>query len=144
MKKANGFTLLELIIVMFLMTLMLSLAAVFFAGSLPSSRFSAVAREMAATIRHARSLAQIKGEKQTLSIDMDARRYGIDNVGGKDIPQDIYIKVEDPISGEISSGKYQLDFPPTGGVGGGTIVLWNAKRTVRIYIDPVVGSVVIK
>jgi general secretion pathway protein H len=144
MDKDKGFTLLELIIVMFLIGLTLSLAAVLFSNSLPSSKFSATTREITASIRHARTLAQLRGEKQTFTIDMEAHKYGIDTVTSRDIPPGISIKVVDPLQGDVLTGKYQFDFPPTGGAQGGTIVLWNSKKTVRIEIDPIVGAAVVK
>jgi general secretion pathway protein H len=139
-----GFTLLELIIVLFLITLILGLSTVFFANILPSSRFNATIRDITATIRYARSLAKIHGERQTITIDLDSKKYGIEGRGAKDIPSDIHIKVVDPLLGEIYNGKYKLVLDPIGGVEGGTIILWNNKRTVSIQIDPIVGSVVIK
>ena len=143
-QKNNGFTLLELIIVLSLITLILGLSTIFFANILPSSRFNATIRDMSATIKHARSLAQINGERQIITIDLDSRKYGLEGRGTKDIPSDIYIKVIDPLSGEIHKGKYQLILDAMGGVEGGTIVLWNNKRVVSIQMDPIVGSVVIK
>jgi hypothetical protein len=75
---------------------------------------------------------------------MDAHRYGIDSTASKDIPPGISVKVVDPFLGDVEAGKYQFDFPPTGGTDGGTIVLWNSKKTARIEIDPIVGSAVVK
>lgn len=144
MNKDKGFTLLELIVVMFLVGLMLSLAGVLFSNTLPSSKFSATTREVAATIRHARTLAQLRGENQTVTIDMEARKYGIDNVTAKDIPPGISIKIIDPLLGDVQTGKYQFNFPSMGGIEGGTIVLWNSKKTASIEIDPIVGSAVVK
>lgn len=144
MGREQGFTLLELIIVMFIVALLMSLAAVFFVNTLPSSKFSAAAREIATTIRHARALAQIRGEKQTLTIDMNAGRYSIGNGGEKALPEGVHIKVQDPIEGEITTGTYQIDFPPTGGIQGGTIILWNEKKTATITIDPISGPVVVQ
>ncbi len=144
MDKEKGFTLLELIIVMFLIGLTVSLSAVLFANSMPSSKFSATAREIVASIRHARTLAQLRGETQTFTIDMEAHKYGIDTVTSKDIPPGISVKVVDPLQGDVQTGKYQFEFPPTGGTQAGTIVLWNSKKTVRIEIDPIVGSAEVK
>lgn len=129
---------------MLLVGLMLSLAGVLFSNTLPSSKFSATTREIATTIRHARTLAQLRGENQTLTIDMEARKYGIDTVTAKDIPPDISIKIIDPLLGDVQTGKYQFNFPPIGGIEGGTIVLWNSKKTARIEVDPIVGSTVVK
>ncbi|MEW6416516.1 MAG: prepilin-type N-terminal cleavage/methylation domain-containing protein [Nitrospirota bacterium] len=142
--KNNGFTLLELIIVLFLITLILGLSTIFFANILPSNRFNATIRDISATIRHARTLTRTHGETQIITIDLDSKKYGIEGRGIKDIPSDIYIKVIDPLSGEIDSGKYQLVLHAIGSIEGGTIVLWNNKKTVSIQMDPVVGSVVIK
>jgi hypothetical protein len=140
----NGFILLELIIVLFLTTLILGLSTIFFANILPSNKFNATVRDISATIRHARSLAQIYGEKQTITIDLDLKKYGLEGRGVKEIPSDVYIKIIDPLSGEIHQGKYRLVLYPTGGIEGGTIVLWNSKKTVSIQLDPVIGSLVIR
>lgn len=142
-KKDKGFTLLELIMVLFLITLVVGLSAVFFANTLPSSRFNATVRDISATVRHARSLAQTLGEVQTIVIDLDSKTYGIEGRVIKDIPSDIHIKIIDPLSGEIQKGKYSFVLNAIGGAEG-TIVLWNNKRTVSIQMDPIVGIVVIK
>ncbi|MBI5639768.1 MAG: prepilin-type N-terminal cleavage/methylation domain-containing protein, partial [Nitrospirae bacterium] len=107
-----GFTLLELIIVMFLITLILAISTVFFAATLPSSRFNSTARDMASTIRHARTLSKLKGEEQVVFIDLDAHKYGIENLRSKDLSPDIDIRVDDPLAGEIIRGRYRLIFHP--------------------------------
>jgi prepilin-type N-terminal cleavage/methylation domain-containing protein len=140
----SGFTLLELIIVLFFIALILGLSTIFFANTLPSSRLNATAREMSATIRHAKHLALINGETQTITINLDSRYYGIEGIAHKNIPSGITFKVIDPLLGEIRNGKYHIIFSATGGMEGGTIVLSTNKKTVSIQLDPVVGSVVIK
>ena len=140
----SGFTLLELIIVIFLITLMVGLSAVFFANTLPSARFNATVRELASTIRQARHLAQLNGETQVLTIDMDSRSYGIEGLGEKVLPSGIYIKVIDPLAGDITTGKYHMTFHPAGSTEGGTVVLWNDAKVAQINIDPVAGAVIIK
>lgn len=140
----KGFTLLELIIVMFLISIMLAFSAVFFGNALPSGRFNATTRELAAAVRHARTLSQLNGEKQSVLIDLDSGKYGIKGRGEKKLPPDVNIKIVDPFYGEISKGKFQFVFHTAGSAEGGTIVLWNRKKTVNINIDPIVGAVVIR
>ena len=142
--KDAGFTLLELIIVLFLMTLILGMSTLFFANVLPSNRLNATVRNVSATIREARSLARINGVSQVVTIDFDSGQYGIEGRGSREIPSDISIKVIDPAAGEVRQGKYQFIFHPSGGIEGGTIVLWNAKKVIAVQPDPVAGSVVIK
>lgn len=144
MKKNSGFTLLELIIVLFLISLIMGLVGVFFANTLPSNKFNATVREIVASIRYARSLAQSSGENETITIDLDSRKYALPGRGEKPIPPEVNIKVVDPLSGDITTGRYQMLFPAFGGAEGGTIVLWDKKRVASISLDPVVGSVVVK
>jgi len=142
--RANaGFTLLELLIVLTLVTVLVGIATVFFVNTLPASKLNATARDISSTIRNARILAQTNNERQVITIDLDSKRYGIVGRGDKEIPPDIHIKVLDPFSGEISNGTYQMRFNAYG-TGGGTVVVWNNKRSVSIQVDPVTGPVVTK
>jgi len=140
----QGFTLLEIIIVLFLISLIMGLSALYFANALPSSKFNATARELSATIRYGRTLAMIEGKLQILNIDLDAKRYGIEGRGYKSIDSGTTIIVLDPSVGEVRNGIYHIIFQPSGGVEGGTIVLVNGKKQISIALDPVVGSVVVR
>lgn len=139
-----GFTLLELIIVLFLITLMLGLSSVFFVNTLPSGRFNATARELAATMRQAKHRAQQIGEKQIVTIQMDTKSYGIEGMAIKALPSGISFKVIDPIAGEITTGNYPIAFHATGSTEGGTVILWNNTKVAQITIDPVAGAVIIQ
>jgi len=139
-RNPQGFTLLEIIIVLFLMTLILSLSAVFFANFIPSVKFNAAGREIPAMIRHARSLARMNMESKTFVIDLDKKTYGIEGLAANQIPPDYAIKIIDPSAGEINHGKYSIMFKPTGGTGGGTIILSMRKKVIFIDIDPITGA----
>ena len=143
-KFPSGFTLLELTVVLFLMAFILSLSALFLAGSLPSARLGATGRELSATIRYARSLAQVNGTVQAVLLNLDEKIYGIEGRGVRSIPRDIGIKVVDPLYGDIQTGTYRMLFDAAGGVEAATIDLWSNKRVMRIVTDPIVGTVTLK
>ena len=140
----HGFTLLEVIIVTLLITLVIGISTVFFANTLTSSTFNTTVRDISSSIRYARSLAQIHGERKTVTIDLDERTFTIEGKGAREIPSDMNIKIVDPLQGEIFEGKYQFIANALGGIQGGTIVLWNEKKTVSIQPDPIVGSLVVQ
>jgi general secretion pathway protein H len=140
----SGFTLLEVILVLFIISLVFGLSTIFFTNTMPSNKLNATAREISAAIRHTRTLALVNSEKQTLTIDLDSRLYGLEGGMNKNIPNEINIKIVDPLLGDIVKGKYSISFYETGGIEGGTIVLSTKKKTVNIELDPVVGSVVIR
>jgi general secretion pathway protein H len=136
--KKNGFTLLEMIIVLFLITLIVGLSSVYFAGFLPSAKINATGREITGMIRYARSLARMNMESRTIMIDLDNRTYGIEGLGTKYFPPDALIRVIDPFLGdEIIRGKYPIVFNPIGGMTGGTIILSMGKKEIRVDLDPV-------
>ncbi|NWF51611.1 MAG: prepilin-type N-terminal cleavage/methylation domain-containing protein [Nitrospirae bacterium] len=140
----SGFTLLEVILVLFIISLVFGMATIFFSNTMPSNKLNATAREISAAIRYARTLALVNNEKQTLTIDLDSRFYGIEGSLGKNIPNDINIKIIDPLLGDVVKGKYSFSFYESGGIEGGTIVLSIKKKIVNIELDPVVGSVIIR
>lgn len=140
----RGFTLLELIIVMFLISIILGLSVFFFAGSTASQRFNSSVRSMSTALKYAKTIASIDGESKTFFINMDLRTYGIIGKKTMNIPVGIGIKVTDPVKGDILSGEYDVTFYPSQGIPNITIWLWDKKRTATIQTDPVGGSVVVK
>ncbi|MBA4373795.1 MAG: hypothetical protein C0402_13160 [Thermodesulfovibrio sp.] len=143
-RQNHGFTLLELIIVMFLISLIFGISAVFFVNSLPAGKFNAAVRDISSSVRHARALAQINGAAQSVTIDLETGKYGITGRELKPLPPNVRLKVLDPFSQEVTEGQYAFHFSPSGSSDGGTIVLWNDKRMVSIVIDPVVGAAVVR
>jgi prepilin-type N-terminal cleavage/methylation domain-containing protein len=144
MEKKNGFTLLEIIVVLSLITLILGLSAVFLTGFLPASRMDATARELAGTIRQARSLARLNSERRTIMIDLDSMTYSMEGQGQKAFPPDIRVSVIDSAAGEIVHGKYPIVFNRSGGIEGGTIFLSRGKKVIRIELDPITGALLLR
>ncbi|MCU0579252.1 MAG: hypothetical protein MUF69_06860 [Desulfobacterota bacterium] len=139
-----GFTLIELMIVLFLGTLILGLTAMFFAQALAAGRLQATAREMSATIRQARALTKIHDSRQVVSFDLDGREYGLEGYGRKKIPAQVTLKVLDPYQGEIEHGQYRLVLEPNRGLEGGLFQLSSKKRSLQIQIDPILGATVVR
>jgi general secretion pathway protein H len=142
--RNNGFTLLELLLVLSLIVLMVGLSTVFFAKALPSVRLSSAGRELSATLREARTQARYSGENRKVVIDFERRRFGIEGKGTRQIPAGVMVAVMDPEMGEVSRGIYPFMFSDSGATEGGTIFLWTRNKRLRIDMDPLIGSVVIR
>lgn len=143
-KKEQGFTLLELLIVIFLITLTIGVGSIFLASATQSKRINSVAREISATIRQANSLARIDGQMKILILDLDGGYYGLEKERLKKIPDKIKMKIIDPVMGELTRGKYSVIFEPFGNISAATIVLYDNNRSVKLEIDPIVGAVLLK
>lgn len=139
MKNRQGFTLLELIIVISLVIIILGISTVFFANILPKGKFDTLVRDISSTIRLAKAISQMGSDSQTVVIDLDSKRYGIEGRGYRDIPSNVDVKISDPFLGEIARGRYEFRVQ-AGVFEGGLIILSDGKRSARINIDPVVGA----
>ena len=142
--KQKGFTLLEIIIVLTLIVLILGLSTIYFAGFLPTTKFNATGREISALVRHARTRARMNMQKQQVIFDLDGKTYGFEEQIVRNIPSDVLITIIDPVYGEILHGKYRFVFHPAGGMEGGTILLSGGKKKMRIDLDPITGTVMMK
>jgi hypothetical protein len=127
---------------MILAALVLGMATLHFANTLPSARLSATGREMTAMIRQLKIAAQNKGEDQVLTINLDSKEYGPEGGSMKSFPSEMIVTIQDPDEGEIVHGKYEILFHATGGIDGGTVLLQYRTKKISLQIDPVVGAVV--
>jgi prepilin-type N-terminal cleavage/methylation domain-containing protein len=144
MRKSAGFTLIEMVVVLFLTTLILGLTTIIFASALTSSRFDKTVNDMRTSIRAARHLARKSGKTQILTIDLSKGKYNIRGLKGKEIPTNVHVIIINPGSDEIRQGKYEIAFRPYGGSPGERIIFSGGKKRASIKMDPVLGAVIIK
>ena len=137
----SGFTLLELIVVLFLISLIAGISVVLFTGTLSSGKLDAAARSLVAAMKQARVQSSMSGEPQAVFIDLDESSYGIEGRGSRPFPKGITVSLSDPLAGRQTSGKHLIEFDPVGGIRGGTVLLSTPKRTVSVRPDPLVAAV---
>jgi prepilin-type N-terminal cleavage/methylation domain-containing protein len=142
--KQAGFTLLELIIVIILSLLILGLVMVYFANLMSTVKLQAAARDLSTTLRQARTLAKINGVPQGVTVNLDAKEYGLDGREMKKMPGSISLKIIDPSAGEIQGGQYHLAFEPNWGNPSLTFQLSDKKKVMSISLDPLSGATVTK
>jgi type II secretion system protein H len=142
--QRRGFTLIEVIVVLTLMSLIMGLGAVYFAGNSASSKIARSVREISGAVRYGRVLAAETGSVQSMIFDLDAHSYGIEGRTTRNIPADIAIRITDGLEAETNRGKHTVYMLPSGAVQGGTIVLQKGQSTVSIHPDPIVGVAVVK
>ena len=75
--RSNGFTLIEVSVVVLIMAMLLTTATVRLDAYLPSSRNEAAARELLSTLDLARTSAVAYGRVYTLEMDLGGERYRI-------------------------------------------------------------------
>jgi type II secretory pathway pseudopilin PulG len=142
LRPSDGFTLLELMIVLFFALFLMGMGIIAMMDRLPAVKLDATARELSAMMRQARVLAKIQGEKQVIVLDLRAKSYGIEGKAPRTIPKEIRLEIDDSPTGDADSGVYRLVFSPFGGIDGGTVMLSTGRRSISIKPDPVIGFLI--
>src|SRR3989338_2749383 len=74
-QSINGFTMVEMLVVLFLIGLMLSIAVPSFIHTVETLKFKATARKIVSTLRYARNTAVFKQMSQAVGFDIDNNLY---------------------------------------------------------------------
>jgi general secretion pathway protein H len=140
-RREAGFSLLEIMIALAIMALAVSLVGVAFARSSAGFRFDAATQDLALSLREAQARALRSGREVSVSIDVDARRYQLQQDSPVDLPSGAEVRV-------VSAGQVMgpdrrpvFTFSPDGGSSGGTITLTEQGRSATIMVDWLTGSV---
>ena len=136
--NSNGVTLLELLVVLFIIGLATAMV-VFSAGRMrDNSVFREEARKIYLTAKHAREVAILERRDVALKIDEEANRYWLD-YGGDKTSEMHAVPKKYPLSGR------DLYFFPKGNSSGGLIEIKNEKgQKYAIEVDQVLGTSSIK
>lgn len=162
----RGFTLLELLVVMVVISLMSVLVVPQLTGSLARMNLQTASKKISASLRYARSQAASEKityvaifdfEKDRLSImtgqeaqtgetiieeDLGDGKERVTRSTSYDLPDGV--KLEKAVSGgdEIDSGHFQITFFPTGSSSGGDVILTNDRgKRYKISVDFITGIV---
>lgn len=131
---ARGFTLLEMLVVLAVLSL---LAGV----TLPYLRFSGIdartaAQDVTAELSLARARALAERRPAALSFDVAQGRFGLDGVLDHELPKGIHLTASLP-SGQTNG----VVFFPDGGSTGGRLTLSGRGRDASIEVDWLAGSI---
>ncbi len=140
----KGFSLLELLVVLFIMGLSISLVAPAMIGGVDKLRLNTASRELSASLRYARSLAVSLGKKQAINIDIDTGGYWLneDKDNMRYLPSDVHFRSLTVQGQEVSTGTGAIVFYPNGNTSGGVIsVAADPNRSCQIRTRLITGIV---
>ncbi len=143
-RAQQGFSLLELVIVLTLIALLSSIVASGFSRSGEGGNSQRVATEIAAGLQATRSLAMSNGVSATFQLDLKNKQFSSDGQSARSIDGGIEITMltaEDEVLGD---DKAAIRFFPNGGSTGGRIIIKeheDIERRVAIAVDWVTGRV---
>ena len=140
-----GFTLLEILVVLSIASLMLTLVPLAFSGSVDLARSKGAARELAATLQSARSLAVARNRIVEVIFDAHTGSYAAGTDGdARVLPDGVrlqLVELERPADG---SDRGRIRFFPDGSSTGGQLLVHDGTRHFRISVHWLLGRVAVR
>ena len=134
----RGFTLLELLVVLVVMTLVIGAVPIVMSGGVSGLGLKAAAREVAGALRHARGRAIALNDEVVFAIDGETGRYAV-TPGGRAgvLAEGTEVRVRP------ESAANAVRFFPDGGSTGGRVTISRDRRRYELRIDWLTGQVTI-
>lgn len=141
-RKQSGFTLLELIVVLFIMLLGFSAVAISISSGNDTAKLNAAARDIVSAMRYARGQALITRKQTLVTFDIDNNNYSLSN------REQIY-RIDPAISLTIVTAESELNgqsqgslrFFPDGSCTGGRITLALGDAVRQIDLNWLTGQI---
>lgn len=143
MRRARGFTLIEILAVIALIALAMTLVAVTVGDGLTGARVKAASRDLMAALRYTRGQAIVTRESQALAIDVEKRRYRAPGKKWVELPKRMDMQLETARSEMEDDNTGRIRFFPDGASTGGNIELMLGEVVWRIEINWLTGEVVV-
>jgi general secretion pathway protein H len=142
--RSNGFTLLELMIVLVVAGLMLAVVPPILSRGVSASTLNAAASEIAAAMRAARAQAISHQRETLLTMDVAKRQYRISNKRKTEaINRAIKVKLDTVKSEQLSDNVGRFRFFPDGSATGGQVTLSGGKKKAVVDLNWLTGRVAI-
>ena len=142
--NVKGFTLVELLIVLVIMSLLLSLVPPLLSNVMPSVTIKAAANDLYHDLKYVRNMAILNGRQSSIVIDTVNSSYSSESKdNGKiiSLPSDIRIAVENTQLQQLPEENQTIGFFADGSSTGGVVLLSTNDRTFTIVVDWLTGKV---
>ena len=140
LKKVQGFTLVEIMVVMVLIALVMGLVGTSMARSISSAEARSASRKLVASLRYTRARAIIDKKEQVFQINTEDRSYQAPGRKLIELPEGVDITVTTARSEVTSEAVSGIRFFPDGGSTGGHIELLVNGREYRVNIAWLTGD----
>jgi general secretion pathway protein H len=141
LNKAQGFTLIELMVVMVIILLGFSAIGISLSSGNDSAAMKAAARDIISALRYARGQALMSHEQVTLAFDLEDNTYTLstrDKVYS--VPEDISLTVVTAESELTGRNQGSIRFFADGSSTGGRVTLEHEKAKLQIDINWLTGA----
>lgn len=140
--RRRGFTLIELLVVLALLALVVALVPPSFDRLRESMQYRDTLRRVLGDLRSARQQALARGNEVRFSMDIPARRFGVEGRAPSALPESLQVRFIAARIETTAQDKVSIRFHPQGGATGGTLELVRPGGAgTRITVDWLSGAV---
>lgn len=141
LRSPDGFTLLEMLLVLALVATATTLAAMALTGGLDGMRLRGAAKEIAGQLRYTRAQAIASGLPQDFALDPAAHSWRAPNGRHGQIPESLDIRFTGAREAQARKGEGGIVFFPDGASTGGRVQLQAGTAAWRIDVAWLTGEV---
>lgn len=141
-RPQNGFTLVELLVVLLVISVVFVAMPVAYDRMMPGLELRSDAREIARIFKETRGWAIANNEESTVLIDLKQRFVRAGSTGERfDLAKGTSLTLETALSEQISSDFASIRFYPSGASTGGRVTLRRLGKINQIEVDWLFGRV---
>ncbi len=141
-RRADGFTLLELVVVLALAVLLVAIVPPLLTAALPGAELKSASRRIAASLRLAREEAIRKGHDVAFILDLEKHRYRVEGpFRTVQLPADLDLTLIAAASEMQGEERGAIRFFPDGSATGGRILLSRGGKGWQVGVQWLSGHV---
>lgn len=139
--RSVGFSLIELMVVLLIVSLLFAVVAVSVNRSVHGAEMRNASREIVAGIRHTRGQAIIQRQQMTFDVDGAARTWTAAGQTPVELPEGLEIVINTARSELTGEQAGSIRFFPDGASTGGSVELWAGDRSWEVEVSWLTGEV---
>lgn len=139
-RRAKGFTLVELIVVMVIASLMLALVGTSISRNISGAEMRTAARKVAASLRYTRTKAILSKSEQVFLVDTENLTYQAPERNPEELPEGMKVELNTARSELTSETAGGIRFYPDGGSTGGNVRLEANGRIYKVNVAWLTGE----
>lgn len=143
-RRKRGFTLLELLVVLFIVSLLFALIPPLFSGAVPGAKLKAAVRDLAVTLRLARNQSITRDAETQVYLNLEKPAYAIGRQAPRALPAGVGLTVAPAATQSTAAAtRHVVRFFPDGSSSGTLINLSRGKRSYDLHVGWLTGRVTI-
>lgn len=140
-KRARGFTLFEMLVVLVLIAIAMAAVSISVARSLTGAEVNAASRDLAAALRHTRGQAIVTGKEQVILFNLANWTYKVPDKPAVKLPEGMELHIRTAAEEQVDEDTWGMRFYPDGSSTGGRVTVVRGAHQWRINVSWLTGEV---